>query len=376
MLLIFRVLVAAISTVGAAQLVRWLRGSQAPSTTPTDPRRYILEPAVDVAAMRRDDGKLVVNWSKRAEQVHIYLGDSPESINRTQAAATVSGAQEVTLTNVEPYTRYYLEVVFNQGNEGERSVQLAERIVPMEQVPNFRDIGGYQTIEGRRVAWGKVYRASSLAYMTLGDQLRLTEMGIQLVCDMRSDEETADDPDQLPDGMPYLHLPAHSDDNRMMQLTRMMVSPGYFSRLLPDLYTRVMIDGNPHIFAEIFKRVADDEQLPLVIHCAAGKDRTGIAVGLILRVLGVPEDVVIADYTLSNHYFDYFRSISEKAMGQLSIIGVNESQFAPLLLANAEVLQATFDHIRGRYGSIENYLKAVAGVDQETLDKVRENLLV
>lgn len=376
MLWIIRLLVAAISTIGAAQLVRWLRGTPSTTITPTDPHHYIIAPSVDVAAMRRADGKLAVSWAKRAEQVHIYLGTSPDTINHDEPAAIVSGAQEITLTNVEAYTRYYLEVVFNMGTEAERRVQLAERMVPMEQVSNFRDIGGYQTINGRRVAWGKIYRAASLAHMSLGDQQRLSDMSVQLVCDMRTEEETSEDPDQLPDGMPYLHLPAQSNENRFFRVTRMLLSQGYVANLLPDLYTRIMIDGNPQVFAEIFKRVADANQLPLVIHCAAGKDRTGIAVGLILRVLGVPEDVVIADYTLSNYYFDYFRSISEKAIGQLSIIGVNESQFTPLLLANAEVLQATFDHIRGRYGSIDNYLKAVAGLDQETLDKVRENLLV
>lgn len=376
MIWIIRLLIAAVGTVGATQLVRWLRSAQANPATPLDPRRYILEPPVDVAAMRREDGKLVVSWTKRAEHVHIYLGETADAIERDAPAATVTGAQEITLTNVEPYTRYHLEVVFNQDTEAERRVQLAERVVPMERVPNFRDIGGYQTIDGRRVAWGKIYRAASLAHMTPGDQQRLRDLGVQLVCDLRTEEETAEDPDQLPDGMPYLHLPAQSDDNRLLQLTRMMLSQDYFATLLPDLYTRVMIDGNPQVFAEIFRRAADADQLPLVIHCAAGKDRTGIAVALILRVLGVPEDVVIADYTLSNHYNAYFRSMSERAMGQLNVLGISEGQFAPLLLADGAVMQATLDHIRGRYGSISNYLKAAAGLDAATLDKVRENLLI
>ena len=245
--------------------------------------------------------------------------------------------------------------------------------MPLASVPNFRDIGGYQTQDGRQVRWNRVYRASRLSNLTPQDSRTLLDMGIELVCDLRTAEEVTAEPDNLPDGPRFLHLPAETEANRWVQLARVLFERDYLTNLLLNAYTRVMIDQNPQVFGSIMRRLADETNLPVVIHCAAGKDRTGIATALILSLLDVPDDVIIADYTLSNEHYEFFRDTTQRVMVQLQVLGVSASDFDYLLIADGGILQQALDYLRRHYGSVKNYLRTAAKVDAHTLEKVKMN---
>ena len=254
---------------------------------------------------------------------------------------------------------------------------LPGRIIEVDGVINFRDIGGYHTADGQQVRTGLVYRAGALGNLTEKGMATLQELGVKLICDLRSEEERVAAPDKLPPNSTptYVHLPLQAEDNRRERLTALFFNRRQFTSMMPDMYTRVIIDGNAHLYGDILRRLANPDNLPTLIHCTAGKDRTGVAVMLILSLLGVPEDVILADYSLSNLYYDHFLKFGQLAIGSIAWTGVTAEDLQPLFISHPDTLKASLAHIHRKYGSIPNYLRSAAGVNDEIQQKIKDNLL-
>ncbi|MGJ3239221.1 MAG: tyrosine-protein phosphatase [Anaerolineae bacterium] len=252
-----------------------------------------------------------------------------------------------------------------------------QRLIPLTSVPNFRDIGGYPTADGQTVRYERIYRSSAFDQVTPTDVATLHEMGIRAVCDVRTQEEQNTNPNQLPDVITVHRIPPHSDDNRWIVLMRLLFQTGFLEHtFLRDLYMRVMIDENPQVFARIFSLLADSDNLPLVIHCALGKDRTGISIALLLAVLGVPDTMIVADYALSNQHYDFFKRTTQQTRAQFRQIGFADHDFDHLLIADGALIQETLDYIQKRYGSVRQYLIDHAGIDPTMLDALHQHLLI
>lgn len=254
------------------------------------------------------------------------------------------------------------------------------RFVPLAGAPNFRDLGGYATADGRRVRWGQVYRSGALSHLTDDDLALVTALGLRLVCDLRSAEEVAESPDRLPvhDPPVYVHLPATPVDSKATQRQRLravLLDRPRLHTLLLEFYTITMIDDNAGLYREVFERLADPDNLPAVIHCTAGKDRAGMVSAMLLLALGVPEETVIADYTQSNRFYDHFERITQRSVRPLRALGVSVSDLYPLLIAHPDTLRAALAYLRERYGSVEAYLRDKAGIDETILARLRDNLL-
>jgi protein-tyrosine phosphatase len=128
-------------------------------------------------------------------------------------------------------------------------------------------------------------------------------------------------------------------------------------------------------FGAALTPLADMENLPVIFHCTAGKDRTGIVVALLLHILGVPEETILADYTLSNVHFEQILSVTQRDIKRMASVGITENEVRPIMSVHARYLRGLFHFLRGQYGSIENYLHGPAGVTAETMRRLRENLL-
>jgi protein-tyrosine phosphatase len=230
------------------------------------------------------------------------------------------------------------------------------------------------------VRWGKLYRSGSISRLAEADLAYLRRLGIRLVSDFRSMEEREKQPDRLPDvpGLVERPLPMESVDRweRLRGAYTIFFRKGKLDDFLLDGYRRVMIDGNAHHIGELFQRLADPNQLPALIHCTAGKDRTGLAVALLLLTLGVPEETVLADYTLSNRFYDHFRRGIAADIKQVAPWGVSVDDLQDLLLVKAKTLQGALAHLRQTYGSVDSYLRNQAGVSDETITQLRQNWLV
>jgi len=365
-----RLVLAALGSLGLAGIWRFIVIRRQVEAAP-DPQKLLIQPPLLVQVARQKPTELAIRWKQQAQTVKIYLGTAADTMDRTTPAATVSGVQAVTLTHLNPHTRYFVELILDDSD----CILTAERTLPFSSVVNFRDIGGYPTKDGQLVRWGQVYRSASLKDLSPEDQTHLQAMGIQLICDLRSHDEVQQAPDIVPADVNYLHLPVHTSENPVLQIPRLLFQRDFVSGLLSDVYTRILLDGNPQIFGQIMQHIANQDELPLLIHCAAGKDRTGVAVALLLSLLGVPDDIIIADYTLSNASYAYFYAISQTVFKQLQLFGINEQESIRLLLAEAEVMQTTLNHLRRKYGSVEAYLQSAAQVDASTLEAIKLNLL-
>jgi protein-tyrosine phosphatase len=317
--------------------------------------------------LEREGSRLVARW-KREGTANLYLRTSPYAIPR---APLVTTEEQCFVLEDAALKRHWGELRFDDGTR----LRTVERHIPLSAVPNFRDIGGYSTADGYTVRWEQVYRASAFDNLNEEDSAILDEMGIKLVCDLRTAGESLSHPDKLPESVALLTLPPQSKDNRWLHMGRILFQAGFLENLLFDAYTRVMLDENPQVFKALFEKLADSDSLPLVIHCAIGKDRTGIAIALLLSFLGVDEETILTDYALSNHHYEFFRAASAKVMVQLKLFGMNESDFDYLLIADSALMRQALSRLHEKYGSAEAYLLNTVGLSRETLAAVRGNLL-
>ena len=357
---------------GTAGLIAWWRLNHIRRNRMPAPQAQSLirNPDTEIS-LRRDGDTLCVEWSAKSSRAEIYLSDASRDTSQKQAVAIVEHQNVALLHGIYEATRYQVEVRLDNG----RVLKQIERILPLKSVPNFRDIGGYPTKDGYAIRWNQVYRSSALDNLSVEDSKHLEEIGIQLLCDVRTIEEYQSHPDKVPDSMTVMNFAPASDDNVWIVLARLLFQAGFLENLLLDLYQRVMIEDNPQVIKGIFEQLADADNFPIVIHCAAGKDRTGITIALLLAFLGVADETILADYTLSNHYYDFFKLATRKSLAQLRIMSLTESDFDYLLIADGRIMQDTLNYVRDTYGSIESYLINHADISGGTLQAIRDNLL-
>ena len=252
-----------------------------------------------------------------------------------------------------------------------------ERLVPLEGALNFRDLGGYSAAEGRRTRWGCVFRSDGLDQLTDGDLDRLARLGIRLVCDLRNAREVLDAPSRLPPHPELRHLRhpigEHRDDDPPL-LERILAGHvrEFSTEQMADQYVAMLEFAGP-VFAEVVQLAADAANHPMVFHCTAGKDRTGVAAALLLGVLGVADDDLLDDYELTTTYRSATRI--ERLRPRLAQVRVDVDAVRAYLFAERPVLAATLEHIRTRWGSIDGYLHDAGELDRATVQLARATLL-
>ena len=328
----------------------------------------------DASVDRTGKDAVRISWKTHLKdlQVSIYYGDSPETIERNEPFLQIEGQTAVEISGLNPDIPHYFEII----SENSAGIITGERRLPLEGTFNFRDLGGYETTEGRRVRWGKVFRSDHLSRLTDRDIAFLHRMKVRCVCDFRTSAEVQKRPDRFPgDGSgEYLHLPI---DNLKFNPTTLFekLKKGDTSWLtqefLIDGYI-LNIDKFAAIWGEVFRRLADPGQMALVFHCTGGKDRAGTCAALILLALGVPEETVILDHGLSNIFI---ADVLDKIYVQFESSGIDRKKISPYFTAPQYCIEALLDHLHEKYGSPADYLKSKAGVTEEMLERIREELL-
>lgn len=285
----------------------------------------------------------------------LYAGITTDKIDfsRTVAKGDAAGRSEVDVTFMP---RRYFQLITNDGK-----AIFAERRLPMEGGYNYRDMGGYRTANGRYVKWGLVFRTDDMHNLTQPDLDYLSSIPLRTVVDFRSEQEIAQGEDRLPASV--------------TNHTTLSISPGNIS----DMSQMQSIDAakmeefmiginrsfsdDPEVIAkyrDFFRLLQQPENLPLSFHCTAGKDRTGMAAALFLYSLGVPEDVIMQDYLLSNKYLtDKYSAIMEQYPA-----------IRPALVVDKRYLQAGIDQIKTNFGSVEKFLTEQLEVDIPKMKKI------
>lgn len=251
-----------------------------------------------------------------------------------------------------------------------------DRTLALKTAVNLRDIGGYPARDGRRVKWGLIYRSGTLYDLSDEDAASLAQRGIRVICDFRSDVETAAAPDNaLRFGARYEAMPLEADHSSLRRLRVAMFQPRKLRELMRESYNELMLDRNAPLIGRFLHIVADEANLPLLFHCTAGKDRTGITAMILMALLGVPDEVIAADYSLSNAYHERFRHYVGLVTKKLRWIGMNVDDLYPLLIADPDLMRDALRSVRQRYGSVEAYVTERCGVSASTLSKLNELLL-
>ena len=241
-----------------------------------------------------------------------------------------------------------------------------DRVWRLQGATNFRDLGGYPGRGGRPLRWRKLFRSDHLGRLTEADQAMLAELGLARAFDFRGETERAATPYQLP-GVTQHSL---AIEPTVVQRMRDMVAAGrqitaqVAVELMKDLY-RALVNDQASRFAELFEHLLQ-ANAPLVFHCTAGKDRTGVAAALILLALGVPRDRVVQDYLLTNDV--YQRPSLPQAETPAEALAV-------LWLVRKDFLDAALQAVNDDHGGVERYLSRRLGLTPAALDALAARYL-
>ena len=251
------------------------------------------------------------------------------------------------------------------------------RHLPFDGTPNFRDDGGYTTEDGRQVKWRTLFRSGHLSTLTASDQLQFSKLGINLVFDFRRVEECKREPSQFHAGaMPQVvGLPI--DPGSSFSFIESIAS-GRLSRAdMLDFMAKVnreFVFAQADSFKQMLHHLLHQQQGGSLIHCAAGKDRTGFGVAMMLSALGVPRATIFADYLLTSQYLDVDSEI-DRICKKYQWPGETDVM-RPLLEVREPYLQAAFDEIDSRYACVDDYLQEVLDIGPSERRELRSRFLV
>ena len=246
----------------------------------------------------------------------------------------------------------------------------AKRVVPVKGAVNFRDLGGYATADGHHVKWNRVYRSAAINKLTDADMQILAGRHIYDVVDFRGTEESKKAMDRLLPNTKYTLCPAGSENvGDWMKIAPQLSSA---DSLMTTFY------ANAQVFGDRYKPFFDELlQMPdttaLLFHCTAGKDRTGMGAALLLYALGVPKATIMQDYLATNTYRATENEQAAKAM--VAYMHVTEKVANDMMAAKSIYLEATFNAIEKRYGSVNEFLTKVIGLDKAKIKNLRAKYL-
>jgi protein-tyrosine phosphatase len=287
----------------------------------------------------------------------VYASLDPTRFDQSQPLLEGEGVGYFPLPVTAEARRYFL---FYRGESAE---VLADELLPMHGGYNFRDLGGIAVADGRVTAWDKLIRSDALHHLEEEDVRYLESLPLRAVVDFRTTDATERSPDRLPPSVrKHVLLPlspgSMSPDDRDKDH-----DPSIWSAFMMDVNRQLVLHEECiDTYRQFFAELRQPENQPLLFHCAAGKDRTGLAAAYILFSLGASIETVMDNYLASNIYL----------RGKYDHLLEKKPQLAPLFSVREAYLRSAIEAMRQRSGSVEAYLTDVLKVD---LAEMRELFL-
>jgi Protein tyrosine/serine phosphatase len=251
----------------------------------------------------------------------------------------------------------------------------------MGSLINFRDIGGLPTTNGRVMKTGVVYRSNEPHKLSLKDLDKFNGLNLKLICDLRTPNERKSRLPRFVDSGKTLtvNLPFYQNDadlTRFQIYKRMMSSirTADYNQFMKDFYRKVLFESKDQV-RNVLTLLAEQDAVPALIHCASGKDRTGMIAAIVQLIAGVPRAEVVSDYLLSN---PLNKRETERAIRMLRLLSgfrISRERLLPLLEVRSEYLEEVLDEMLVQYGSIEAYLMHACGVEKRTIRVLRERFI-
>lgn len=253
----------------------------------------------------------------------------------------------------------------------------------MEKIHNFRDFGGYKTKNRLIIKKGMLFRSGSLANASDNDLKKLSLLGIKTIIDLRTKKERNNNPDRIPgnSAIKSIHIPikvtTHDESAFIWQLLSLLFGKARnidYGEAMKQVYQEYVTDFGSE-FSEIIRLVSESSNLPILIHCAGGKDRTGFACSLIQLILGVPVETMIHNYLKTNEYLHEAKDEFRNRLKKFSFFGISIEKFVPIFEARREYLEAAFNQISSDFGSVDNYVRDELGFSDEDRLRLKDLLL-
>lgn len=238
------------------------------------------------------------------------------------------------------------------------------RHIPLEGAYNVRDVGGYPTQDGGTTNWKTFLRADGLNALTEDAQDTLIDYGVRTIIDLRSETELADEPNVFAesDRVKYVNIPLLPANNRP--------TPDEMPRDLLTIYKLILDDCQQRVL-DVMSTLAESDTFPALVHCTAGKDRTGVITALMLDLAGVNDKTIAEDYALTGVYLQpKLDMIREKAKES----GRDMTAFEPLLLSEPDAMKATLQYLDENYGGAEKYLRTI-GLSEDQIALLKTKML-
>lgn len=253
-------------------------------------------------------------------------------------------------------SRQNLPAPVGVGGEPEAGAIDPRRVIALQGQTNFRDLGGYETLDGRHVRWGAIYRSGELSELTAADYRRLSALHIRTVYDLRDAGERARQPTVWAAGS----VSRFDSPKPTTQTVANIPSDPQAARAQMQAFYAKAPDRYAVEYGVIFRELLAAHQ-PLLLHCTGGKDRTGVASALILTALGVPRADVTADYQLTDRLLRPAQ-LPAKTSLMKTMQTMSPDVQAEFVRADPAYLAAAFDAIDHEYGSVDGYLHQKLGV--------------
>lgn len=228
-----------------------------------------------------------------------------------------------------------------------------------EEIVNFRDLGGYNTADGAVLKEGRIYRSSMLFAPTVHDRHKWESLGIDTVIDLRAPKELLREPNlyaELVGRYVNVNLSGSADAGRSSELAQSAASPYFMS----DRYLEYLSAEDE--LAKALRIFLERRDKPIVFHCSAGKDRTGIISYLLLSLHGVPLAEIVADYQVSYTYMKQDPRL------------LDPDKHLNIYVSYPEIMELFHKAFVDKYGSVEDYLRGI-GLDEEEVAALKGLLL-
>ena len=330
-----------------------------------------LDVKIDVYSVGDEHGNDTIKWEMfplldGTVKVYSFQNpDYPEIAELEEEVGISAGTAVVPMSGTRDVRKYY-RLLFNDTY----FAIVANRVIKVDSIMNLRDLGGYKTNYKKAVKWGKLFRSGRLN-ITEEYMERFNSLRIRTVIDFRTDRERLERPDKKINA-DYIHIPTPPCcfTSVFPELKKGEFKRGDAFIFMQDQYREMA--GNCHRqFAEMFDVLTDSLKYPVLILCTGGKDRVGFASTLILSALGISEDQIMDDYSLT------YSIPNVRSEGHFAYELSSEGQEAVtvLLSTNEQFLRTAFNDIKKEYGSIDNYLEKALGLDGNKRKRLQQLLL-
>lgn len=317
------------------------------------------------------DGGYTLKWEVYPEQddatIEIYASDNDSIFPQQPYKRTSVNKFIAVIDKADSLNLSFFKLKVNNTF----SDVITNRFYEFEDIQNFRDIGGYNTSDGKQVKWGKLFRSGEFTKISKNDTQELEKLKLKTTIDLRASlaQQTRKDVIQTPNRY-EIYISGASNDSITRQVLENRFLRGDATIYMQDMYQEMLIN-QCNEFAKFFDYLTDESNYPIVFHCSLGKDQSGIATYFILKALGVSPEAIEDDYMLSNLGVDkskLIQNVSEMSESQ-------QEAFTMLTRTDISYLRFGLACAKKQEGSIDEFMEKKLKLTKEKRQKLREILL-